>query len=69
MIRGWWWQRAVQGSIEQRRQGLFAPKGQRQLIVQMEDVNLPRSDHFGARPVLELLRQGLRTTPALCLSR
>jgi hypothetical protein len=54
---------AVAGCLEQRRSGVLAPRGNRRLLAQIEDVNLPRSDASGARPALELLRQALAPPP------
>ena len=50
-------QEIIEGSLEKRSKNKMGPPASRQLVVFVDDLNMPRKDTFGSQPPLELLRQ------------
>jgi hypothetical protein len=46
----------VEGKLEKRTKGVFAPAGGRKLIAFIDDLNMPQKSKFGFIPPLELLK-------------
>lgn len=52
-------QDAIEGRLEKRTKGVFAPIGGKSLITFLDDLNMPAKETYGSQPPLELLRQWL----------
>ena len=50
-------QSVLETKLEKKRKTLLGPKGNRQMIFIVDDINLPKPDLYGSQPALELLRQ------------
>lgn len=50
-------QDAIEGRVEKRTKENFAPPGGKNLIVFLDDLNMPAKETYGSQPPLELLRQ------------
>jgi dynein heavy chain len=46
----------IEGRLEKRTKGVFAPAGGRRLVVFIDDLNMPAKSKFGFMPPLELLK-------------
>lgn len=49
-------QLAIEGKMEKRTKGVFAPVGGKQLLAYIDDLNMPKKSVFGFMPPLELLK-------------
>ena len=49
----------LETKIEPRKRGVFAPRYPKQLVVFVDDLNMPLVEYCGAQPPIELLRQFL----------
>ena len=49
-------QDTIEGKLERRSKGVFAPSGGRKLILAIDDFNMPKKSEFGFIPPLELLK-------------
>jgi hypothetical protein len=49
-------QDAVEGKLEKRAKGVFAPVGGKRLVAFIDDLNMPAKSKFGFIPPLELLK-------------
>eukprot|EP00051_Salpingoeca_urceolata_P021740 m.344195 g.344195 ORF g.344195 m.344195 type:complete len:1098 (-) comp19853_c0_seq7:121-3414(-) len=47
----------IEGKVEKRTKGVFVPVGSKQMLLFLDDLNMPAKDTFGSQPPLELLRQ------------
>jgi hypothetical protein len=46
----------IEGKLEKRAKGVFAPAGGRRLVAFIDDLNMPKKSKFGFIPPLELLK-------------
>ena len=49
-------QEAIEGRLEKRTKGVFAPAGGKKLVCHIDDLNMPQLSRFGFMPPLELLK-------------
>ena len=49
-------QNTVEGKLEKRSKGVFAPAGGKKMVVYIDDFNMPQKSVFGFMPPLELLK-------------
>ena len=49
-------QDTIEGKLEKRTKGVFAPAGGKKLVVFIDDLNMPQKSKFGFIPPLELLK-------------
>jgi hypothetical protein len=49
-------QDAIEGKLEKRAKGVFAPVGGKRLVAFIDDLNMPAKSKFGFIPPLELLK-------------
>lgn len=49
-------QETVEGKLEKRTKGVFAPVGGKKLVTFIDDLNMPQKSTFGFIPPLELLK-------------
>ncbi|KAJ7527535.1 hypothetical protein O6H91_16G059900 [Diphasiastrum complanatum] len=49
-------QDTIEGRLEKRTKGVFAPVGGKPLVCYLDDVNMPKKSQFGFMPALELLK-------------
>lgn len=49
-------QGTIEGKLEKRSKGVFAPAGGKKMIVYIDDFNMPQKSVFGFMPPLELLK-------------
>nr|CAI5834494.1 unnamed protein product [Callosobruchus analis] len=50
-------QDAIEGRVEKRTKGHYAPAGGKKMITFLDDLNMPAKETYGSQPPLELLRQ------------
>ncbi len=49
-------QNTIEGQLEKRTKGVFAPAGGKRLVCFIDDLNMPQKSKFGFIPPLELLK-------------
>lgn len=49
-------QDTIEGKLEKRTKGVFAPAGGKRLVAFIDDLNMPQKSKFGFIPPLELLK-------------
>lgn len=49
-------QDTIEGKLEKRTKGVFAPAGGKKLVTFIDDLNMPQKSVFGFIPPLELLK-------------
>jgi dynein heavy chain len=49
-------QDTIEGKLEKRTKGVFAPAGGKHLVAFIDDLNMPQKSKFGFIPPLELLK-------------
>jgi dynein heavy chain len=49
-------QNTIEGKLEKRSKGVFAPAGGKNMVVYIDDFNMPQKSVFGFMPPLELLK-------------
>ena len=49
-------QDTIEGKLEKRTKGVFAPAGGKRLVCFIDDLNMPAKSKFGFIPPLELLK-------------
>ena len=49
-------QDTIEGKLEKRTKGVFAPVGGKRLVTFIDDLNMPQKSKFGFIPPLELLK-------------
>ncbi|BFI30788.1 dynein axonemal heavy chain [Marchantia polymorpha subsp. ruderalis] len=49
-------QETIEGRLEKRTRGVFAPPGGKKLVCFLDDLNMPKKSVFGFMPALELLK-------------
>ena len=50
-------QQIMEAYMEKRLRKIFAPKGNKRLVIFVDDLNMPLKEVYGAQPPIELLRQ------------
>jgi dynein heavy chain len=50
------YQDTIEGKLEKRTKGVFAPVGGKRLVTFIDDLNMPQKSKFGFIPPLELLK-------------
>jgi ABC-type dipeptide/oligopeptide/nickel transport system ATPase component len=50
-------QDTIEGKLEKRTKGVFAPAGGKKLVCYIDDFNMPKKSVFGFMPPLELVRR------------
>jgi dynein heavy chain len=49
-------QDTIEGKLEKRTKGVYAPAGGKHLVAFIDDLNMPQKSKFGFIPLLELLK-------------
>lgn len=50
------YQDTIEGKLEKRTKGVFAPMGGKKLVAFIDDLNMPQKSKFGFIPPLELIK-------------
>ena len=50
-------QTSMESCMEKKLRKTYAPKGNKKLIIFVDDLNMPMKEIYGAQPPIELLRQ------------